>query len=44
MKGWKFIYTDNVTIFVEHDDLYDGTWDNNENIIIIYKNFDFYEK
>ena len=44
MKGYKFIYKDGTTIFIQHDDLYEGEWTHIENIVEVYKDFNFYEK
>ena len=44
MRGIKFIYKDGTTCFIEHSDLYDGEWSYDQDIVEIYKDFNFYEK
>lgn len=42
MKGIKFIYKCGTTFFVEHCDLLDGEWSYDQDILEIYKDFNFY--
>jgi len=44
MRGYHFTYSDGTTVFIQHDDVYEGPWTHTEDTIYVIKDYPFYPK